>query len=632
MTVSLPTTICITDSGQAVVTLTKAPNPYEIDGPASWLSVDLQVFNLLQGGSLPNTPGIRLNSGPNTFISDLLNKYNDPTLPRAPGHPFDLDLVANQATSSVEIGGSVGIVPVYNFAIARVRYRALSTPAQNVRAFFRLFQASTTSTDFQPSTTYLTGGMDSTRVPLLGVVNGEVVSIPCFAATRVDPTNPNGLNAQLDPLNVGPLGNPIPPDGSGAEVQVYFGCWLDINQNVPQLPATPTSGAGPFTPTLSIQQVIRNKHQCLVAEINLDLPAPQIATGAGPAVSDKLAQRNLDIVGVASPHLVPVVFDIKPTPAGLPLGQVPDELMVDWGSVPAGTTASIYLPGLNARDLLSTADQMYTHHGLSVLDDHTIGCKAAGITYMPIPSRLGSNYAGLMTLDLPPDVPRKKAFTVVARQITNTLTTVPGRPNSIPRSAAAGDVIRWRKVLGSFQLSIPVMTAEVLLEPEKRLLSVLRWIRGSIPHSSRWYPVFHRYIEQTATRVGALSGDPTQIGPSSVGDWNAEVRCRRLGWLAAVFVGGVLASLASLTGVAEVTASFLLGLLALVATILWIRKCRPQRWRCLQAFTIATALGAALTAIAAVIGITAPQQLVLLSIFTAFLAVALFSRGLMHWS
>jgi len=105
-----------------------------------------------------------------------------------------------------------------------------------------------------------------------------------------------------------------------------------------------------------------------------------------------------------------------------------------------------------------------------------------------------------------------------------------------------------------------------------------------------------------------------------------------LGWLAAVFVGGVLASLASLTGVAEVTASFLLGLLALVATILWIRKCRPQRWRCLQAFTIATALGAALTAIAAVIGITAPQQLVLLSIFTALLVVALLSRGLMHWS
>jgi hypothetical protein len=157
----------------------------------------------------------------------------------------------------------------------------------------------------------LTGGIGGVKIPLLCVVNGEAVSIPCFAASRADPANPNVLNAQPDPLNVGPSGNPIRPDGTGAEVQVYFGCWLDINQNTPQLPAFPASAAGPYNPVQSIQSAIKNKHQCLVAEINLDPPEPQIATGTSPAVSDKLAQRNLNIMGVASPHLVPGTFDIK---------------------------------------------------------------------------------------------------------------------------------------------------------------------------------------------------------------------------------------------------------------------------------------------------------------------------------
>ena len=329
-------------------------------------------------------------------------------------HPFDLDLVANEDSSAVEIAGSVGGfpplilgIPVYNFAVARVRYRALSTPAANVRVFFRLFHASTTSTDFQPSTTYAAGGTGATKIPLLGIVNGEVVTIPCFAAPRVDPTNPQGLNAQTDPDNVGPVGEAIPPDGSGVEVQAYFGCWLDINQTTAVLPASPASAAGPFTPTQSVQDAIRGKHQCLVAEINLDPPEPQIATGATPATSDKLAQRNLTVIGVASPRQVPQTFDIKPTAASLPAGQAPDELMIDWGNVPAGSKASIYLPGTSGQTILSMADSA--------------------------------------------------------------------------SEVAAPDLIEWRRVTGTFQVTIPVETKQSLLGPESRLLSVLRWAFRSTP-------------------------------------------------------------------------------------------------------------------------------------------------------
>jgi hypothetical protein len=635
MTASLNTTIVgITESAQAVITLTKQPNPYEIDGAVSWLSVDLQVCQVLENGSLSNTPAITLNAGPNDFIQRLLTKYNDPTLARAPNHPFDLDLVAHEDTSSVEIAGSIGTTPVYNFAIARVRYRALATAAPNVRAFFRLFQASTTSTEFEPATTYLTGGIAGSKIPLLGVVNGEVVTIPCFAAPRVDPTNANGLNAQTDPLNVGPLGNPIPADGTGAEVQVYFGCWLDINQNVAVLPAAPASAAGPFTPVQSIQQAIKNKHQCLVAEINLDPPEPQLAAGVTPAMSDKLAQRNLNVVGVASPHLVPCTFDIKPTASQLPSSQMPDELMIDWGNVPAGTKASIYLPGLNAQSILTMADRLFSHHDLSCLDEHTLGCKAAGISYIPIPPGITSNHAsnhvsshaGLLTIDVPPTVRKGQTFKVVTRQITNTFGLAPEAQKppeiaSVSRVAATHEVIKWRKVLGSFQVTIPVQTKAVLLEPEQRLLSVLRWISRSIPHDNRWRPVFSRYLEQIAGRVDALGGDSSQVSASSSGDWKAGARCKTWGRLVAALLAVLLASLGSLTGAALAVVPPLLALFLVVMAVAWCKKCRPKTSGWLRTLLAGIGLGAALLAILTLVGITAPQLIPVLCALIVLAAV-----------
>jgi murein tripeptide amidase MpaA len=623
MTASLATTIGVTMSAQAVIRLTKQPNPYEIDGPVSWLSVDLQVFNVLQNGALANTPTIALNSGPTNFIHDLLTKYNDPALPRAPGHPFDLDLIAHQDSSAVEIAGSVGMTPVYNFAVARVRYRALSTPAPNVRAFFRIFQASTTSTEFQPSTTYQTGGMGGVKIPLLGAVSGEIVTIPCFAAARVNTMNPNGLNAQTDPLNVGPLGNPISPDNTGAEVQVYFGCWLDINQNVAVLPASPAAQTGSFVPVQSIQQAIKNKHQCLVVEINLDPPEPQIATGVSPAVSDKLGQRNLNVIGVASPHLVPSTFDVKPTPQGLPPGQMPDELMIDWGSVPAGTKAAVYLPGVSAQAIVSMADRLYSHHELSKLDDHTLGFKAAGISYIPIPPGAGSNYAGLMTLDLPSTVRKEQLFKVVARQITSTLASVPEQEPTRLVPAAIRDVIKWRKVIGSFQINIPVQTKAALLEPEERLLSVLRWIARSIPHESRWHPVFRRYVEQIGIRVNALGGDSGKIGASSSGDWRAEGRCKIWGRISAALLALLLASLGALTGAPLVIVPLTCALVLLAVVMIWIRNCHPGPSRWLWEFIAGVGLGSALLAIVELIGPQTPQLTPMLCVLIILLAAAL---------
>jgi len=208
--------------------------------------------------------------------------------------------------------------------------------------------------------------------------------------------------------------------------------------------------------------------------------------------------------------------------------------MIDWGNTPSGSSAQIYLPAVNVADVLAMATRMYTSHRLERADDHTLQCHTGGITYVPIPPGASINYAGLLSVDLPATVRKSQVFNIVVRQVTNAFgqpTPPPPPPPPPPRISATQQMatqqtatamapaeIEWRRVLGAFQLAIPVKSKEVLLVTEERQLSVLRWIAEAIPHHNRWYPVFRRYLEQIAGRVMSFGGDPTQILPSPTGE------------------------------------------------------------------------------------------------------------------
>jgi hypothetical protein len=284
---------------------------------------------------------------------------------------------------------------------------------------------------------------------------------------------------------------------------------------------------------LPIQNLIRNAHQCLVAEIALD-GVNLINPGDTPGSSDKLAQRNLSIIASDNPgspasHRIPNTFEIKPSLHDLKISDTPDELLIDWGNTPPESEAFIYLPGTNANNILNLANQMYTKHRLTVSDEHTIKTKAGGVTYIPVPNGVSVNYAGLLTIDLPPTVRKGQEFKVVVRQLTNAI----GRRIAPPPPIKSGNasvrllaqqeaLIRWRKVVGSFQVNIPVKTKEQMLEPEERLLSVMKWIGESIPSTNRWSPVFDRYLNQISERVKALGGDPDHIYPSPDGNYKKQ--------------------------------------------------------------------------------------------------------------
>jgi hypothetical protein len=191
------------------------------------------------------------------------------------------------------------------------------------------------------------------------VQNNEYVTVPCFATPRVNLSGPADMKTQPEDtpnaytINVNP----------GAEVDPFFGCWLDINQPQQKLfPLTPPSNPdGPFSGTLfSLSEMIaRAPHQCLIAEVRYDdTPIP---FGANSANSDKLAQRNIAWIDGPNPGTIdsrrmPHPFDIRATPSTL---SSPDELLVFWGNTPQGSTAFFYLPALNANEIVALANGLY---------------------------------------------------------------------------------------------------------------------------------------------------------------------------------------------------------------------------------------------------------------------------------
>jgi murein tripeptide amidase MpaA len=516
-----------TVTGSAVIELVKKPNPYLLDGPTTWLSIDLRVFHLRAGDT---RFGVTMSAGnAPAFIQSVMQSLTAGG-GSAGGENF-ASLPADEDASSLELSPTdSGGHAVFNFALARVRMRGLTLDAQSARVFFRLFQAQSTNAVFDLNTTYRRfsdGVPGGHTIPLLGIKGGEYVTVPCFASPRVN-TASASMTTQIDPANV----QTIVHDASGAEVQAFYGCWLDINQpGQGVLPAT-LPGAnqdGPYSGSLlSVQQaIVRSPHQCLVAEIAFDPDA--IPAGVDPSTTDKIAQRNLAFVSIPNPgadmsRRVSQPFEIRATPVAVAhAAPRPDELMIDWGPLPAGSMAQLYWPAIKADDVLALAKRSYAGRRLQRVDAHTLSCRAEAVSYVPLPAGADVDRAGLLTIDLPAGVRRGERFDVVVRQVTHAEGRVVSGGIERPRRRAATNQVavfrQWRRVSGAFQLAIPVHTKGILLPREERLLSILRWIAETIPARSRWHPVFARYLDQIAGRVTGLGGDPGQVLPSPTGDW-----------------------------------------------------------------------------------------------------------------
>jgi|FEC22Drversion2_1045045.scaffolds.fasta_scaffold00388_33 Pro-kumamolisin, activation domain len=506
-----------------------------------YLSQDLRVFSAVAGAvPLPGAPA--MTSDPYQSLQGLLGFLNSNAAYTTPG-PDQLNGLPGQ--SGYETGDS-SVTPLaggnknFNFAIARVRLQGpASSSATNVRVFFRLFVAQSCDTDFQPDTTYKSQkgtGAEANR-PVFPLPSGSgladpwgntLQTVPFFATDANGTHDYDGSNANA---NIRTITIPAGKDS----VWAYFGCHLDVYN-------------------ASNQSIFPGTHHCIVAEIAYD-DAPIINAGGvtlSPENTDKLAQRNLQITSSGNPsypdtHVIPQAFDTRPSrPLGVTgqLQDYPDELMIDWGNVPAGSTASIFWPQVNAADVLSLATHLYGAHPLSASDAHTITCKTTkGVTYVPIPPGTG-NYAGLFTVELPDTIHVGQEFNVRVRRVASRrgdlkgvgLAAVPQQATINLRATTGtgtaattthfveGSVGRgrklmrnWRYVTGTFQVKVPVDTDKHLLRAEENTLAIFKWRLEHFTPGSRWRPVLERYIDYLSKRVDGFGGDATAVGPSLTG-------------------------------------------------------------------------------------------------------------------
>ena len=195
------------------------------------------------------------------------------------------------------------------------------------------------------------------KIPVLGVQNDQIVTIPFFATPRVDA----GTVSMADPDRPAQRAGrncSRPSRRRGAHVLRLLARYQPAERA-----GVPDPGAGRRRRAVHgrrsagapIQSFARSDHQCLIAEISYD-PDP-ITTGADPSNTDKLAQRNLAFVNVPNPgqtpsRLVPQTFEVRPSPAVLRADSKPDELRLDFSELPDGCQASIYLPAAAARGIL----------------------------------------------------------------------------------------------------------------------------------------------------------------------------------------------------------------------------------------------------------------------------------------
>ncbi|MBY8976758.1 hypothetical protein KHP62_13120 [Rhodobacteraceae bacterium NNCM2] len=520
-------------TANAIFELRQEPNPYEIDGETHWLSTDLRVFQVKDGDpKFGATLGGKSLTAASTFITQVIDNLNTGA---TGGEDFD-GLPTNTANEIALYQTDSSGTAVFNFAVARVRYRALVDDAETVRVFFRLFPALAVSLAFDQGTTYRRfsdGVLNGQAIPLLGMVNNNILSIPCFAAERVD-TSSVSMTTQTDPANV----RTILHDTTGAEVEAFFGCILDVNQPGQAVFPLNPSNDGPFGGALqSVLTLTRNAHQCLVAEIAFDPDV--IQPGQSPSTSDKLAQRNLtqvesDNPGGVESRRVPNTFEVLPTPANHAAAGFHDELMIDWGNLPPGSVGRVYLPDTGVDEVLDLAKRLYRARDMVRIDGHTLQVPAEGISYIPVPAGAQINHAGLLTVDLPAGITKGQRFSAVVRQLTHkararktpngAVDTAAGADASFAAVAVTRPVLAtsaattsrfaiWEEVTGTFQVSIPISSRELLFEGEIRLLSLLKFILGTIPNTDRWFLPFSRYVAEIGQRVRGFGGDPETVEP-----------------------------------------------------------------------------------------------------------------------
>jgi len=328
------------------------------------------------------------------------------------------------------------------------------------------------------------------------------VTIPFFAtgnydddSAQYDVTNPVGIQQDYttpDDVTSGANNQTIKiPAGKNA-VWAYFGVYLNVYDPYATYNGVP------------VESLLNGGHHCLVTQIaSDDAPIETVNnTTLSPENCDKLAQRNTNWtpvpvaqVGNRRPNVgafnIPQTLDLRASNANQDDGLPPDELLIDWGQTPLGSTATLYWPDVSASTVIALADELYDTHQITAADANTLQFTVAnGLTYVAIPFGTNVRFAGLFNVQIPPGSIAQPQVEIVVRRITNQ--TSPGR---IVRGKKP-----WRYITGTFDIRVPTLAPAAILPGEETLLAITKYRLSVKSPSNRWYPVLSRYV----TLIGSM--------------------------------------------------------------------------------------------------------------------------------
>jgi hypothetical protein len=213
---------------------------------------------------------------------------------------------------------------------------------------------------------------------------------------------------------------------------------------------------------------------------------------------------------------IPQPFECRPTAMGLPDDWLPDELMINWGALPAGAEARFFLPAVAAGDVIALANRLYYGRPYTKVDNHTVQTQATGLSYFPIPPGPlpGPNFAGLLTIRLPPGLALGQRIVILVRQLSNVKELLEKEEETEVIILPNRNV---RQAVGAFQLNVTVQSAASLLVPTEQNFAFFQWVVSTMSLTNRWYSVLIRYLSEISNNIQTLGSNPLTIPPSPTG-------------------------------------------------------------------------------------------------------------------
>ena len=571
-----------TQTDFAIVQLVKSANPFMLDlannNERHWLSSDLRVFPVVTGRSM-NDKLLPLDATRQQALVFLHDLVNDMTIAQ-----FESLAITQSGSKLSSLPTTTeSDRKVYNFAVARVRLNGNTAVANGLRVFFRIFTSQTTAAlrfnrgASGPTGGYLqTNGADPIALPSPNSSGSEWLSIPMFAAAR------NATRTdQQDPDNLKPAFGPA----GGSQISTFFGALIDSNLDDDIIQETPNGGPSVSIRDLLMSEHQCLVAQVEYAGTPIPSgsgPSTSDKLSQRNIAFTEVANPGTNASRVAI-HTFEIEATRGAISEAFPPDEL---VLTWREKAPDGTTVQIYIPTWDAQAVVDLADRHFARHEIEVVDEHTISVPAGGTRYVPIPEsnkrQTGVLSAHLPLgitkgerfdlsvrqitnqsrgLDIPGTKTRKISLqeaAVILRKLKivnddpdakrgnlpigvfdigdhETLVTdlrvldmggefavILKAPDPKEVAAARQRNGRWRKLVGAFQLAIPVSTKADMLNYFLRLLSVLQWRLEKLPARSRWVATMTRYVEMTAEKVSALGGRPALVPATPDGIFDLE--------------------------------------------------------------------------------------------------------------